>query len=77
MTKRGAHSCDLVYYIFIKDLYCKALLLSPVDVTAIIYVVACSSFNMVIREDETTVSSTLVIVKSNFVGTFVHVIVSV
>ena len=30
-------------------------LFSP-DVTAIIFVVACSSFNMVIREDEKTVS---------------------
>lgn len=26
------------------------------DVTAIIFVIACSSFNMVIREDEKTVS---------------------
>ena len=33
-----------------------SLLFSP-DVTAIIFVVACSSFNMVIREDLYTVSS--------------------
>ena len=31
------------------------------DVTAIIFVVACSSFNMVIREDESTVS-----IKANY-----------
>ena len=30
--------------------------ISVTDVTAIIFVIACSSFNMVIREDESTVS---------------------
>jgi hypothetical protein len=35
---------------------CLCLTVLRVDVTAIIFVVACSSFNMVIREDEETVS---------------------
>lgn len=40
------------------DMWCVNLhwwLYLPVDVTAIIFIVACSSFNMVIREDEETV----------------------
>ena len=44
--------CVCVLYVCV----CPPTLFSP-DVTAIIFVVACSSFNMVIREDLYTVSS--------------------
>ena len=43
----------VVIYCCYGDLFPRA------DVTAIIFVIACSSFNMVIREDDTTVSDSI------------------
>ena len=52
---------SLLSYMFLPSLSLSlSLSLAVTDVTAIIFVVACSSFNMVIREDLYTVSFTII-----------------
>ena len=58
-TEASGSSVSMVWMCVYQRVYYEYLsCLSPCssDVTAIIYVIACSSYNMVIREDEKTVS---------------------